>query len=93
VMNLHYIGNSLNKYIQGGRTKRRTKQDISPVRRSYIQNLIDKVDQMQYGWSIKGGLSPEAQKLRNKTLIVYVNSKAALLQKLMRSGIEIYQCL
>lgn len=48
---------------------RRTTEGLSPVRRSYIQTLLDKVDIAKYGYSIKGGLTPGEQRLRNKALI------------------------
>ena len=52
----------------GGAIRRKTK-DIPPVDRKYIFGLIDKVDQQTYGYSIKGGLSPDEQTLRNKALV------------------------
>lgn len=48
---------------------RRKMRGIAPVSRDFIRLLVDKVDDMSYGYSIKGGLSPEEQKQRNKSLI------------------------
>jgi len=48
---------------------RRSGKKITVVPRSYIVELIRKVDSMKYGYSIKGSLSPTEQKLRNKCLI------------------------
>ena len=53
--------------VGGGR--RRSMEGTAPVSRDYIRMLVDKVDSVNYGFSIKGGLSPTEQKLRNKALI------------------------
>jgi len=52
-----------------GGTKRRRTEGLPPVRRNYIKILLQKVDAIQYGESLKGGLSPLEQKTRNKALI------------------------
>ena len=48
---------------------RRSMQGTAPVSRDYIRMLVDKVDSIEYGYAIMGGLSPQEQKQRNKSLI------------------------
>jgi len=56
---------------------RRSMKDIAPVSRDYIRMLVDKFDTIQYGESIRGGLSPEEQRHRNKALtsLLYLSAR------------------
>jgi len=56
---------------KSGKPKRRStwNEDVPVVLRDHIEGLIAKVDSMDYGYSIKGGLTPDEQKMRNKALI------------------------
>ena len=58
-----------------GGGKRRGMEFVAPVSRDYIRMLVDKFDTIQYGESIRGGLSPEEQRLRNKALPPYCISQ------------------
>lgn len=67
----------------------------APVSRDYIAKLLDKVDQQNYGYSIRGGLKPAEQKLRNKALISMLYLSARRISELVgrvykdeESGIE-----
>jgi hypothetical protein len=51
------------------KTKRRSMEGMAPVSRDFIRFLVDKVDTIEYGHSIIGGLSPAEQQQRNKSLI------------------------
>jgi len=51
------------------KTKRRSMEGMAPVSRDFIRLLVDKVDTIEYGQSIIGGLSPAEQQQRNKSLI------------------------
>jgi len=56
---------------------RRSMKDVAPVSRDYIRMLVDKFDTIQYGESIRGGLSPEEQRHRNKALtsLLYLSAR------------------
>lgn len=56
---------------------RRGMRFVAPVSRDYIRMLVDKFDTIQYGYSIRGGLSPEEQRLRNKALtsLLYLSAR------------------
>lgn len=55
----------------------------APVSREYIESLLDKEDGLNYGYSIKGGLSPEEQHLRNKALISLLYLSARRISELV----------
>jgi hypothetical protein len=50
---------------------------------SYIINLIEKVDQQHYGFSVQKGLSEEEQKMRNKALISLLYLSARRISELV----------
>lgn len=52
----------------GGAIRRKTK-DLPSVDREYIMGLINRVDTTEYGYSIRGGLTPQEQNMRNKGLV------------------------
>jgi hypothetical protein len=62
---------------RAGGGKRRGMKDVAPVSRDYIRMLVDKFDTIQYGESIRGGLSPEEQRHRNKALtsLLYLSAR------------------
>jgi integrase len=41
----------------------------APVSRDFMRILIERIDRMEYGPSIRGGLTPDEQRARNKALI------------------------
>lgn len=43
-----------------------------PVSRAYIEALLPRVDALDYGVSVRGGLDPASQRLRNKALIAFL---------------------
>ena len=63
--------------------KRRSTKELPAVSRSYIENLINKVDQTTYGESIQPGLSPAEQRMRNKALIVLLYLSARRISEIV----------
>lgn len=54
--------------MAGGSIRRSMKRTV-PVSISYIESLVNKIDLLEYGFSIKGGLTPEEQRMRNKAIV------------------------
>jgi len=70
--------------------ERRSGKNIEVVSRSHIVELIQKVDSMKYGHSIKGSLNPQEQKLRNKCLIALLYLTARRISELV-GRVAIYE--
>lgn len=55
------------------KSTRRSMKRKAPVSRGYIEGLLDRVNELDYGVQVGGhGLSPEIQRLRNKALIGFL---------------------
>ena len=68
--------------MRGG-AKRRSTKGLITVRRNYIENLISKVDVMDYGFGLKSGLTPKEQRMRNKALIALLYLSARRISEIV----------
>ena len=75
--------------VSTGGYKRKSMVGTVPVGFTNIETLISKVDKQDYGYSIRGGLSPEEQKLRNKALIVLLYYSARRISELVGRTIKL----
>jgi len=69
--------------VSKGGYKRKSMVGTVPVGFPFIETLISKEDKQKYGYSIRGSLSPEDQKLRNKALIVLLYYSARRISELV----------